>query len=213
MPVGRVYRDGKLIVDADDGPVRERRKLSFAGIVVVSKFVEGAWIPAALIPLMVWGFRSIGKHYTHVRAAVAAPEDYKARRHTHTVIVLVGSVNKGVLNAVQYARSLAPDRLIAVSVVHEPHEQEEIARAWEQFKVPIELHTIYSPYRELTRPVLSYLDELDQRSTDDMITVVIPEFVTSVATQFLHNQSALALKARLLYRANTVVTSVPIRIE
>ena len=184
-----------------------------AGIVVVSKFVEGAWIPAALIPLMVWGFRSIGKHYTHVRAAVAAPEGYKARRHTHTVIVLVGSVNKGVLNAVQYARSLAPDRLIAVSVVHEPHEQEEIARAWEAFKVPIELHTIYSPYRELTRPVLSYLDELDQRSTDDMITVVIPEFVTSVATQFLHNQSALALKARLLYRANTVVTSVPIRIE
>ena len=61
--------------------------------------------------------------------------------------------------------------------------------------------------------MLGFLDELDQRYTDDMITVVIPEFVTSVSTQFLHNQSAFNLKARLLYRPNTVVTSVPVHIE
>jgi len=181
-------------------------------VVVVSKFTEGAWIPAALIPLMVWGFRSIGHHYRKVRTAVAAPEGYRATRHTHTVIVLVGSVNKGVLNAIQYARSLAPDRLMAVSVVHDPHEQEQLQEAWDAFKVPVELHTLYSPYRELTRPVLGFLDELDQRDEDAMITVVIPEFVTSVKTQFLHNQSALSLKARLLYRPNTVVTSVPIHV-
>jgi amino acid transporter len=184
-----------------------------AGVVVVSKFTEGAWIPAALIPLMVWGFKAIGNHYTHVRAAVAVPDDYKPQRHTHTVLVLVGSVNKGVIDAVQYARSLAPDRLIAVCVVHEPHEQEAITEAWARHRMPIELRTIHSPYRELTRPVLKYLDQLDQRYTDDMITVVIPEFVTSVRTQFLHNQSAFALKARLLYRPNTVVTSVPVQID
>jgi amino acid transporter len=181
-------------------------------IVVVSKFTEGAYIPAALIPLMVWGFRSVGHHYRKVRSAVAAPDGYRATRHTHTVIVLVGSVNKGVLNAIQYARSLAPDRLMAVSVVHEPHEQEELQQAWESFGVPVELHTLYSPYRELTRPVLAFLDELDERHEDAIITVVIPEFVTSVKTQFLHNQSALSLKARLLYRPNTVVTSVPIQV-
>jgi amino acid transporter len=184
-----------------------------ATIVVVSKFTEGAWIPAALIPLMVWMFRSIGRHYTRVRAAVAVPDGYKATRHTHTVVVLVGSVNKGVLNAVQYARSLAPDRLMAVSVVHEPHEQEALQAQWDHFAIPVELHTIYSPFRELTRPVMGFLDELDQRYTDDMITVVIPEFVTSVSTQFLHNQSAFNLKARLLYRPNTVVTSVPVHID
>ena len=184
-----------------------------AGIVVVSKFTEGAWIPAALIPLMVWAFRSVGKHYKRVRAAAQVPDDYKAPRHTHTVVVLVGGVTKGVLNAVQYARSLAPDRLLAVSVVHEPHEQEAMSEAWDRHKIPIELHTIYSPYRELARPVLKYLDELDQRYPDGLVTVVIPETVTSVGTQWLHNQSALALKARLLYRPNTVVTSVPVKID
>ena len=76
--------------------------------------------------------------------------------------------------------------------------------------MPIPLHTIRSPYRELTRPVLEYLDELDAESPDDIITVVIPEFVTPWKQQWLHNQSAFALKARLLYRPNTVVTSVPV---
>lgn len=184
-----------------------------AGIVVVSKFTEGAWIPAALIPLMVWGFRSVGKHYTRVRSAAQVPDGYKAPRHTHTVVVLVGGVTKGVLNAVQYARSLAPDRLLAVSVVHEAEDQEHMADAWERHKIPVELHTIHSPYRELARPVLKYLDELDARYPDGLITVVIPETVTSVGTQWLHNQSALSLKARLLYRPDTVVTSVPIHMD
>jgi amino acid transporter len=182
-------------------------------VIVISKFTIGAWIPVALIPVIVLGLRSIGRHYNRVRAAVVVPGDYKARRHTHVAIVLVGSVNKGVLNALSYARSLAPDRLFAVSVVGDPAEQEELTRAWDEHNIPVELHTIYSPYRELTRPILTYLDELDQESPDEMITVIIPEFVTSWTTQFLHNQTALALKARLLYRPNTVVTSVPVLVD
>jgi hypothetical protein len=182
-------------------------------IVVVSKFTIGAWIPVALIPIIVMGLKSIGRHYKRVRAAVVVPEDYKARRHTHVAVVLVGSVNKGVLNALSYARSLAPDRLFAVSVVGDPTEQEELTKAWDEHNIPVELHTIYSPYRELTRPILNYLDELDQESPDEMITVIIPEFVTTWTTQFLHNQTALALKARLLYRPNTVVTSVPVLVD
>ena len=74
--------------------------------------------------------------------------------------------------------------------------------------------TLFSPYRELTRPVLSFLDELDAENPDEIITVVIPEVVvTHWYTQALHNQSALALKARLLFRPNTVVTSVPTLVE
>ena len=182
-------------------------------VVVISKFTIGAWIPAVLIPIIVIGLKSIGRHYKRVRQSVTVPDDYRPRRHTHVAVVLVGSVNRGVLNALSYARSLAPDRLFAVSVVGDPAEQEELSKAWDEHNIPVELHTIYSPYRELTRPVLNYLDELDQESPDEMITVVIPEFVTSWTTQFLHNQTALALKARLLYRPNTVVTSVPVLVD
>jgi len=182
-------------------------------VVVVTKFTTGAWIPAVVIPLMVVGFRSIAKHYRRVARSVAVTPGYKPQRHTHTVVLLVGSVHRGVLDAVQYARELAPDRLLAVSVVTGPEEQEQLAEAWERYELPIPLHTILSPYRELTGPVLAYLDELEAGDVDDIITVVIPEFVTQWKTQWLHNQSAFALKARLLYRPNTVVTSVPVLVD
>jgi amino acid transporter len=182
-------------------------------VVVVSKFTIGAWIPAALIPVLVVALKSIGRHYDRVHDAVRVTSDYRPARRTHIAVVLVGTVNRGVLNALSYARSLAPDRLLAVSVVGDPAEQDELTKSWDEHNISIELHTIYSPYRELTRPILQYLEELDQESPDDVITVIIPEFVTSWTTQFLHNQSALALKARLLYRPNTVVTSVPVLVE
>ena len=182
-------------------------------IVVVSKFTEGAWIPAALIPVMVFIFYSIGKHYRHVKKSLAVPVGYKAQRHTHYVVVLVGKVNRGVLDAIGYARSLSPERIIALSVVQDPEEERRLHEQWDEYDIPIELHTVSSPYRELTRPVFSFLDEIDQERDDDIITVVIPESVTKVSSQWLHNQSALALKARLLYRPHTVVVSVPVHVD
>ncbi len=179
-------------------------------VVVVSKFTEGAWIPAALIPLMVLMFRSIGKHYRISRGAIVAPKGYRAPRETHTMVVLVGGVNKGVLRGVQYARSLNPDRILAVTVCSNDAERKAIEKQWKEFEVPIELHTVFSPYRELTRPVMQFIDELDEQHQGDIITVVIPENVTSWKTQWLHNGSAFALKAKLLYRPHTAVVSVPI---
>ena len=182
-------------------------------IVVASKFAEGAWIPAVLIPIMVFIFRSIGKHYKRSRGAVVAPPGYRAPRETHTMVVLVGGVNKGVLRGVQYARSLNPDRILAVTVASNDEERKAIEDQWKAFEVPIELHTVYSPYRELTRPILQFIDELDERHAGDIITVVIPEFVTSWKSQWLHNGSAFALKAKLLYRPHTAVVSVPIHTQ
>ena len=153
---------------------------------------------------------AIARHYRAVQADVAVASGYHPSRRTHLVVVLVGSVHRGVIDAVQYARSLAPERLIALSVVTDPEEQAKLLAQWDANGMPIPLHTISSPYRELTQPVLDYLDELEAGSPDDVITVVIPEFVTPWKQQWLHNQSAFALKARLLYRPNTVVTSVPV---
>jgi hypothetical protein len=184
-----------------------------AVIVVVSKFTEGAWVPAVLIPIMVVGFRTIGKHYATGQKAVAVEPGYWPKRETHTMVVLVGGVNKGVLHGVQYARSLNPDRIMAVTVASDDEERVRLEEQWNAFGVPIELHTVYSPFRELTRPILEFLDELDALYEDDIITVVIPEFVTSWSTQWLHNSSAFALKVKLLHRPHTAVVSVPIHMN
>jgi amino acid transporter len=182
-------------------------------VVIISKFRIGAWIPVVVIPLVVTLFRLINRHYRRVRRVVEIPAGWKPRRYEHFVVVAVGTVNRAVLNALTYARSLAPDRLVAVSIVGDADDQEAIQKSWAEHDIPVELHTIYSPFREITEPFLRYLDELDAESDDDIITVIIPEFVTGVGTQWLHNQSALSLKVALLYRPHTVVTSVPIHID
>jgi hypothetical protein len=104
--------------------------------------------------------------------------------------------------------------LLAVCVVTDDEEQERIENQWREFDLDVELETIYSPYRELTRPVLSFIDELDARYDNDILTVLIPEFVVRRWWEhILHNQSALILKGRLLFRKGIVVTSVPYHTE
>jgi amino acid transporter len=183
-------------------------------VVLVSKFTEGAWIPAVLVPIIVMIFRSIHKHYQRVEDSLDVGDDYRMPRATHTVVVLVGRVHRATLAALSYAKALAPDRLVALTVVSDSEEAAAIQRQWDEHHIQIALHIESSPYRELAAPVIAYLDELDAQHENDIITVILPEFVLTRWWQhLLHNQSAFMLKARLLFRSNTVVISVPYHID
>jgi hypothetical protein len=183
-------------------------------IVASTKFVNGAWVPLVVIPMIVLLFKGIHRHYQGVAKALRVPVGYKPRRMNHTVVVLVGSPHRGVLEALAYAKSLAPNHLAAVSVVSDDDERDRIDQQWRERKLDVPLEVVYSPYRELTRPVMRFIDELDARYDNDVVTVIIPEFVVRHWWgHILHNQSALFLKGRLLFRPNTVVTSVPYHID
>ena len=183
-------------------------------IVATTKFTSGAWVPLVVIPVIVVGFKAIKRHYRTVAEGLRVTPDYKPRNMNHTVVVLVGGVHRGVLEALAYARSLSPSHLIAVSVVSDEEDQERLEQAWEEFHIEIPLEIVYSPYRELTRPILRYIDELDARWENDVITVLLPEFVVRHWWgNVLHNQTALLLKGRLLFRKGTVVTSLPYHLE
>jgi amino acid transporter len=183
-------------------------------IVAFTKFTSGAWVPLVVIPLIVLLFKAINSHYQSVSRALSVPPDFRPRRMNHTVIVLVGSVHRGVLEALAYARSLAPNHLAAVTAVSDDEQQERIEKAWAEFDIDTPLETIYDPYREPTRRILEYIDEVDVRWANDIVTVLIPEFVVKHWWEhLLHNQTALLLKGRLLFRKGTVVTSVPYHLE
>ena len=183
-------------------------------VVTVTKFTKGAWIPVVVIPAIVVLLKAIHRHYVTMDELLEADRSEKVRRRTNTVVVLVGRVTRGSLTAIAYARSLNPDRLVAVSVVANPDEQDRITRQWEDYAIPVELQTLYSPYRELSRPILRYVDDLDDRHDDDFLTVIVPEFALQHWwQQLLHNQSALVLRTRLRNRPNTVVTSVPFHVD
>lgn len=179
-------------------------------IVAVTKFRSGAWLPIVVIPAVILLFKGIHRHYSRIERSLHVEPGFRPRRMNHTVVVLVGRVHRGVLDALAYAKSLNPSHLVAVSVVTDDEEQQRIHDQWQDFDLDVPLETVYSPYRELSRPVLTFLDELGDRYDNDIVTVLIPEFVVKHWWQhILHNQSALILKGRLLFRKGLVVTSVP----
>ena len=182
-------------------------------IVGVTKFTVGAWLPIVVVPTIVLIFVAIRSHYDNLTERLRiTPAEVRPEPLNHTVVVLVGRVHKGVIKALNYARSLRPNHLVAVYVAFEDEDREAMEAQWEEFGFDVTLEIVHSPYRDLVEPVERYLDELDARWHNDTITVVIPEFVLGNLLDprnLLHGQTALALKAALLDREGAVVTSVP----
>ncbi len=179
----------------------------------VTKFQYGAWIVLVLIPVIILMFMAIHRHYEQVRRQEPAVVPLQPGPRKYTFVVPVARLNAVTLRALDYARSLSP-HVTAVHILEgeDPTEVEAFKREWERL-VPvreISLIQIESPYRSLLGPLLSYIDALDRQNPDDTITVVLPEVLPSRPWEYLlHNQSALRLKAALLFRSNTVVTDVP----
>jgi hypothetical protein len=180
-------------------------------IVLVTKFLLGAWI--AIVAMVVIYIIMIGirKHYDRVALELHVPTDERqvlpARNHA---VVLVSKVHAPTLRAVAYAQGTRPDTLTAVTVNVDDADTRAIQQAWEEYDVPVPLRVIESPYREITRPVIDYVKSIRRESPRDVITVFIPEYVVGKWWEhLLHNQSALRLKTRLLFEPGIMVTSVP----
>jgi amino acid transporter len=183
-------------------------------IVVVTKFVAGAWIAILAMGAMFFIMKLIRKHYDTVArelAEQAAAEDegmvLPSRNHA---IVLVSKLHLPTMRALAYARATRPDTLEAITVSVDDAETRALVHKWEASDISVPLKVIASPYREITRPVLDYVKRVSRESPRTVVTVFIPEYVVGHWwEQVLHNQSALRLKGRLLFEPNVMVTSVP----
>jgi hypothetical protein len=177
----------------------------------VTKFSEGAWIVVLVIPVLVGVFLVMHRHYDEVARELSLEGLAGPPRFEHTVLVLVGDVHRGVVRAVQYARTLAPAGAVrAVYVETDPILTARLEERWARWGLGVPLVVLTSPYRSLLQPLLDFIDHIQARGDDQMVTVVLPEFLPRRWWQHaLHNQTALLVKGALLYRKNTVVADVP----
>ncbi len=177
----------------------------------VTKFREGAWIVVVVIPVLVAGFLVMHRHYDEVAAELSLGGLEAPPQFQHTVLVLIGDVHRGVVRAVQYAKTLAPTATVrAVYVETDPARTFPMEEKWARWGLGVPLVVLSSPYRSLLRPLLDYLDQIQSRGDDQMVTIVVPEFLPRRWWQhILHNQTALLIKGALLFRKNTVVADVP----
>jgi amino acid transporter len=184
-------------------------------VIIVTRFTRGAWAVLVLIPLLVVLFRTIHQHYLSVARQLSLTEGRLVGAvKRHTALVLVSGIHRGVVPALEYARSIAPDNTTALYVELDPEESVRVRAKWAQWGCGVPLVVLESPYRSLVRPILSYVDKLDAQYEDDVLSVILPEFIPSKWWQhLLHNQTALLIKAALLFRKGIVVTSVPYHLE
>ena len=227
--VGMVRHWTKLLHDphpeASDKPlargqVKRSRAINLTGaiftavvlvVVLITKVTHGAWIAILGMLVLFVLMKGIRKHYDLVAAELEAGDDARppmpARNHA---VVLVSRVHWPTLRALAYARATRPHSIEAVTVAVDPEEAKALQDEWARRGIQVPLRVLNSPYREVTKPVVDHIRALRRASERDVVTVFIPEYVVGHWWEnLLHNQSALRLKARLLFQPGVMVTSVP----
>ncbi|MCJ7823075.1 MAG: amino acid permease, partial [Armatimonadetes bacterium] len=177
-------------------------------VVLTVKFIHGAWIITLVVPIIVLGFRKVNQHYRTLAASLRLEHVAPPRTMRHAVLILVPSVHKGVIRALRYAKSIAPDSE-AVFVEIDPKDTPRIQETWAALNSGIPLTILKSPWRSLAEPIIRYTRTLRAERRLDTVTIIIPEFVTTRWWhRLLHNQSGLLLKFALMFEPGIIVTNV-----
>jgi amino acid transporter len=183
-------------------------------VLVVTKFLHGAWIVVVLIPLLVALFRKIHRHYLDIAAQLTTEGLQKLRPVQHEVIVPISGIHRGVLQAFEYAKTISNGHITALYINVDEEATQKLRAKWTGFVEGVELVVIASPYRSLVAPMIRYIDRRLQLHPHQLVTVVLPEFVPAKWWHhLLHNQTSLMLKGALLFKPNVIVISVPYHLK
>ena len=183
-------------------------------VFILTKFLHGAWIVVVLIPLLVLLFLRIHRHYLEVAQQLSTEGLEGLRPIRHEVIVPISGIHRGVIAALEYAKSIAPHHVTAVYVNLDDETTQKLREKWQEWGSGVSLVVVASPYRSLQRPLLNYIDRVKRSSHGEVVTIVLPEFVPAKWWQnLLHNQNTLFLKGALLFKKGVVVTNVPYHLE
>ncbi len=182
-------------------------------VVTITKFVYGAWIVIIVIPLLVIGFLGIRRHYAALGRQLSLDGFAPPKLGRHPVVVLVGGLHRGVVTAISYAKAISPN-VTAISVDLDPTATSRLQQRWQEWAPEIPLVILDSPYRSVIQPVLHYIDQMEKQREGDYMTIILPEFVPARWWQhLLHNQTALLIKAALLFRRGKVAISIPYHLD
>ncbi len=184
-------------------------------VFAATKFIYGAWMVLLWIPIFISFFLAVHRHYQDVARQLSLESTGSPppiRRHR--VILPIGDVHRGVLVALNYALSISDD-VTAVYVETDPTKTEKVLKKWEAWGNGVRLEVLPSPYRSLVHPLVRYVTRIDdRRRRDQVVTIVLPQFVpVKWWHRLLHNQTAILIHAAFLFRREVMVTDVPFHLH
>ena len=149
-----------------------------------------------------------------VREDIVDGVEQRQQPSRNYVCVLVSGVNNASLQAIEYAETLRPTDIRALTFGLEPDEVEKLGDDWLEERVPHPLEIEASPFRDIGSSLRDYIRRFNPDGVDRVVTVILPEFVVPKQRhQLLHNQTALLVKRRMLFERGVVVVSVPYKLE
>jgi amino acid transporter len=183
-------------------------------IILLTKFLAGAWIAILAMCCFFALMKGIHRHYENVARELAADDEDKILPTKVHAVVLVSKLHKPTLRALAYAKASRPNVLEAVSVASDDATTKALVQEWDDRNLGVPLKVLYSPYREIVRPIVEYAIQIRKANPRGVVAVYIPEYVVGRWwEQLLHNQTALRLKGKLLFTPGVMVTSVPYQLE
>ena len=186
-------------------------------IIGATKFMHGAWIVCILVPVFIFGMLKIKAHYSLVAKQLSLPISEKSAVGTiradqeRHIIVPLASLNRASFKALLYAKRLAGYHSIrAFHVSVDAESAEKLRRKWSEFGLDVPLIIRVSPFRDTISPLLDYIQSEEEAfRQDDLITVVIPQFVVQKWWHnLLHNQTGFFIKNRLMHDPRVAVVTV-----
>jgi len=178
------------------------------GIILITKFEEGAYLIVVALSVLLTLFWAIRRHYNYLAAELSVGPDDHVREVKTTVLLLVPRLHRGILKAIAYSKAMTKD----VRAIHVTLDQKDVGKIkedWGRFGADIPLVILESPYRSLIEPVTDYIDQTIAEDPNMMVTVIVPQAVPKHWWQgLLHNNAAVSLKLALQSRRNVVITNV-----
>lgn len=184
-------------------------------IVFVTRFPQGSWMLAIVIPIIVCVMYRIKRHYEFVGRQLKV-NDFMAHYHksvsqdTNLCVVLVGGINRSVLKALNYA-NLITSNVVALHISTDEEQSERLQKRWVETGIDVPLEVVMSPYRELIEPVEDYISKKEENlKPGDMITIVMSRFMEeSLFANILHNQTTYFIMQKLRRHRNVATVLVP----
>ncbi|HEY5548953.1 MAG TPA: APC family permease [Coriobacteriia bacterium] len=190
-------------------------------VLAVAKFTSGAWIVMILVPILVAYFEWVKRAYVRSAARVALPPDeelefsYRSHNAMHNhVVLLFSTIDRRLVRAVQYARSIKADVIEGLVVDVTGDKAEAVRAEWERLELGYKLTVIESPYREIIDPIRDYICAIPRPTHDHVVTVILPEFVPETRAEYmLHDQTSYWIKTALFRLPGVIIADIPYHTE
>ena len=187
---------------------------TFTGIVLIvvtiTKFTHGAWLVFAIMPVLFFLMLRINRYYGQVAKDIEVDSTTTFGATGDHAVVLVGTMQKPTLKALDYAIAARHESIEAVHINIDDHASEQLSKRWDEMNIQVPLRIVPSPYRDISMPLIKYIKARRAEFGSEVVTVYTPQYIVGHWWEnLLHNHKARRIRQKLMLVHGVTIALVP----